>query len=121
MPDHAILIDVSAPNRRAALTEQIRRLAAHLVGTETAARAAQAGSSHPFGWASFSLDTRLTETQEDFVSHWSLREVPSQCYAQREMVDLLRMWLLAHPDDEDLDLALAVFRTFSDASSVNSS
>ena len=107
--------DPSVLDGRAELALQIAQLHRHLAGLETVARAAQPGTRHFFGWASFSQDTGLTDAQEDFVGQWAPQDVLNQCHALREVIQLLHTWLLTHPATGDVDLALALICTFSDA------
>lgn len=106
--------DLCSRSQLAEFTLQATRLATHLDRLEATARAAQPEADRVFGWASFSMDTGLTAAQEDFVACWSPQDVLSHCHGQRELLSRLQTWLSAHQDPEDLDLALALVRTFSD-------
>lgn len=115
MTDTRLLVDVARPDRRAEIDFQVTRLRGHLAALEAAARSALPPSTHSFGWAAFSMDTGLTEAQEDFVTRWSPAAVLMQCRAQRELIDVVGGWLRLHPGPDDVDLALSLLCAFSDA------
>lgn len=109
------LLEVSAEDRLAEIDFQATRLSRHLTDLEAAARAAESGRLPASGWAPFSLDTGLTPAQETFILDWSPAAVLHQCRAQREELGLIRGWLVSNPPLRDLDFALALVSTLSDA------
>lgn len=109
------LTDISTLSQRAELNLQMTRLTTHLDSLEQCALAALPDPERVFCWAPFSMDTGLSEAQEDFVGRWSPRDVLNQCVGQREMVRLLRTWLTTNQDPESLDVALAMVCAFSNA------
>lgn len=115
MTDARVRVDLPRPDRRSEINVQVTRLSGHLTALEAAARSALPQSTHSFGWAAFSMDTGLTEAQEDFVTRWSPAAVLAQCRAQRRLIEVVGSWLQRHPGPDDLDLALILLCAFSDA------
>lgn len=109
-----LLTIVTTRDQSAELTFQLTKLATHLDGLETSARAALPQAERVYNWAPFSLDTGLTAAQEDFVDRWSPQDVLNHCRGQRELVKVLQSWLLTHTGPADLELALALVCTTTD-------
>ena len=101
-------------DQAAELAVQLDRLTAHLAGMEASARAAMPPADRVYNWAPFSMDTGLTEAQEDFVDRWSPQDVLNHCRAQRELIAVLKFWLLTHDSRTDLELAVALVSTSTD-------
>lgn len=110
-PDSAPLTVVTTRDQAAELASQLTKLATHLDGLESLARAALPQAERVYNWAPFSLDTGLTPAQEDFVDRWSPEDVLNYCRSQRELVKVLQSWLLTHAGPADLELALALVCT----------
>lgn len=112
--DAGPLTIVTNRDQAAEFAFQLTKLATHLDCLEASARAALPQADRVYNWAPFSMDTGLTEAQEDFVDRWSPQDVLNHCRGQRELMKVLQSWLLTHTDPRDLGLALTVIITVTD-------
>jgi hypothetical protein len=110
------LRDLASPiDSRPEITFQMSRLTTQLTILEAEASAARTDRIPAAGWAPLAIDTGLTTAQEVFISGWSPDDVLRQCRAQRQMIHQLQTWLTTHHAETDLDHALTLLTTFSDA------
>lgn len=98
---------------RARFTAELWRQRGELDLLEQIAREAEPEGPRAFGWASMSMDTGLTELQEDFVLTWSPHRVLSLCRAHRSMLDYLGDVVDADTDQVGVEQAFALLRQFS--------
>ena len=91
--------------------DQVRALLIRIDAQERQAQAAQPELQRIRSWPSWSMETGLTDAQEEFVEAWSPQRVLDASRSVRQLVLILQHRLQTHRDDVDLDEALTILAT----------
>lgn len=95
--------------------DQVEALLLRIEAQERQALAAMPDVERLPSWPSWSLDTGLTDAQEQFVEAWSPQHVLENSRSVRNLILVLRHWVSSHRDDIDFAEALMIFGTLADA------
>lgn len=97
------------------LGHHISLLGSRLDALEAAAHAAMPDPGRMTRWPPCSDPSGLTGAEQDFIGHWTPRDVLSHSHSQRKLVNLLQFWLFTPRGPDDLDLAHALVRGIHEA------
>ena len=98
---------------RAQFDDQVEALLLRVDAQEQQALAALPDAERLPSWPSWSLDTGLTDAQEEFVEAWSPQRVLETSRSVRKLVLVLQHWVSTHRDDVDLAEALTIFTSLA--------
>ena len=107
MPD----VEPARSAREVEVDAQINALLARILVQERLAENAQPDPRVFLGWPSWSMETGLSQVQEQFVEHWSPQRVLDDSRRLRQLLVALQRWTTTHRDDAGLTEALSTFAT----------